>query len=529
MSRPGARARDKAGGSEQHSLPRIVTKNHLYDALLGAGGLENRPFLKLPDGAIWTYGEMRALAARLARVLGDLGCKAGDRIAVQVEKSPESLALYLACVRAGLVFVPLNPAYTLREVAHVVGDAQPAVFVCEPDRRGALGSVADECRASLVALTGDHRDALMQLARAAAPDLPPVACAPDDLAAILYTSGTTGRPKGAMISHANLLSNARTLVQAWRFTRDDVLLHALPIFHTHGLFVACNVTLLAGGSLLLLASFDVDEVIRHLPNATAMMGVPTYYVRLLARSDFSAEATRNIRLFISGSAPLLPATHVQFLQRTGHRILERYGMTETSMITTNPYHGERRAGTVGMALDGVELRLADPEHGGEMGLGEIGVIELRGPNVFSGYWNMPEKTAQAFRDDGYFITGDMGLVDADGYLKIVGRASDMIISGGLNIYPKEVEAGIDQIDGVLESAVFGVPHPDFGEAVCAVVVLKNGVKLVEADIVAALRGVLAAFKQPKRVIFSCELPRNAMSKVQKGRLRADYAGLFDAS
>jgi malonyl-CoA/methylmalonyl-CoA synthetase len=260
-----------------------------------------------------------------------------------------------------------------------------------------------------------------------------------------------------------------------------------------------------------------------------MMGVPTYYVRLLARSDFSAEATRNIRLFISGSAPLLPATHVQFLQRTGHRILERYGMTETSMITTNPYHGERRAGTVGMALDGVELRLADPEHGGEMGLGEIGVIELRGPNVFSGYWNMPEKTAQAFRDDGYFITGDMGLVDADGYLKIVGRASDMILSGGLNIYPKEVEAGIDQIDGVLESAVFGVPHPDFGEAVCAVVVLKNGVKLVEADIVAALRGVLAAFKQPKRVIFSCELPRNAMSKVQKGRLRADYAGLFDAS
>jgi len=501
--------------------------NHLYDALLGTRGFDDQPFLRMPGGAGLTYGELFALSGQLAHVLTNMGAEFGDRIAVQVEKSPHALAIYLACVRAGLVYLPLNPAFTLAEVEHVVGDAEPAVFVCDPDRRHALTAVARRYGAKLVELGGKNTGGLMQIAQDAAPDLAPAPCAANDLAAILYTSGTTGRPKGAMMSHANLLSNARVLVKAWQFTSDDVLLHALPIFHTHGLFVACNVTLLAGGSMLFLEKFDAREVIRQLPNATAMMGVPTYYGRLLSRDDFTAAVTKNIRLFISGSAPLLAETHAQFERRTGHRILERYGMTETSMITTNPYDGERWPGTVGRAMDGVEIRIANPDTGAELGQGEIGVVEVRGANVFLGYWRMPEKTAQEFRDDGFFITGDLGAIDVDGYLKIVGRVRDMIISGGLNIFPKEVETEIDQIDGVVESAVFGLAHPDFGEAVCAAVVLDAGSKLSEADIVGALHGVLAKFKQPKQVIFLDALPRNTMSKVQKNRLRDDYAGLFD--
>ena len=500
--------------------------NHLYDALLGARGFSDQPFLTVPGSAVLTYGELVALSGQLAHALTNMGAEFGDRIAVQVEKSPHALALYLACVRAGLVYLPLNPAYTLAEVEHVVGDAEPAVFVCEPARRDELSAVARRHGAKLVELDGKNTGGLMQIARDAPSDLAPAPCAPSDLAAILYTSGTTGRPKGAMLSHANLLSNAQVLVKAWQFTSDDVLLHALPIFHTHGLFVACNVTLLAGGSMLFLPKFDPSEVIRQLPNTTTMMGVPTYYGRLLSRDDFTAAVTKYIRLFISGSAPLLAETHVQFERRTGHRILERYGMTETGMITTNPYIGERRAGTVGKALEGVAIRIADPDTGTELGQGEIGVVELRGPNVFLGYWRMTELTANELRDDGFFITGDLGSIDEDAYLKIVGRLSDMIISGGLNIYPKEVETEIDQIDGVVESAVFGLAHPDLGEAVCAAVVLKAGLRLSEADIAGALHGVLAKFKLPKRVVFLDALPRNTMSKVQKKQLRDDYASLF---
>jgi malonyl-CoA/methylmalonyl-CoA synthetase len=353
--------------------------------------------------------------------------------------------------------------------------------------------------------------------------------AADDLAAILYTSGTTGRSKGAMLTHRNLASNAETLRAAWRFTAADRLLHALPIFHTHGLFVATNVSLLAGGSMLFLPGLDLDAMIRLLPQATAMMGVPTYYTRLLARPDFTRELVGHMRLFVSGSAPLSAETHREFEERTGHRILERYGMTETNMITSNPYDGPRIPGSVGPPLPGVEVRIAEPSSGAPMPQGEIGVIEVKGPNVFKGYWRMPEKTEEEFRAGGFFITGDMGCVDEAGYVRIVGRAKDLVISGGLNVYPAEVEAAIEELPGVAECAVIGVPHPDFGEGVVAVVTARAGEPAPdEAAIRAALRDTLASFKQPKLVFVVDALPRNAMGKVQKNVLRETYAGTFRA-
>ena len=348
----------------------------------------------------------------------------------------------------------------------------------------------------------------------------------DDLAAFLYTSGTTGRSKGAMLTHGNLLSNARSLVEAWRFTSDDILLHALPIFHSHGLFVACNVSLLSGGSMIFLPAFQADEVVKWLPKATSMMGVPTFYTRLLDEKRFDKDLVAHMRLFTSGSAPLLAETHVAFERRTGHRILERYGMTETNMNTSNPYDGERRAGTVGFPLPDVEVRVVDQETGREVAKGEIGVLEVRGPNVFKGYWKMPEKTREEFRPDGFFITGDLGRVDEDGYIHIVGRAKDLVISGGYNVYPKEIELILDELDGVAESAVIGVPHPDFGEAVVAVVVPAAGAAFDEAAILEAIRGKVARFKQPKRVFAIDELPRNTMGKVQKAVLRDAHGDLF---
>lgn len=498
--------------------------NTLFDALMGPHRGAERALLILPDGTRLGYDQIDRMSGQLANLLAAQGVKPGDRVAAQIEKSPEALALYLACLRAGAVFLPLNTAYTAPEIAYFIGDAEPALVVCDPARAGARDAFMGDGKAALMTLAADGRGSLMDAARAMPEDQAPTPRGPDDLAAILYTSGTTGRSKGAMLSHANLLSNAQVLVDYWQFTADDVLLHALPIFHTHGLFVASNVMLLAGGAMIWLPKFDAGPVMALLPQATTMMGVPTFYTRLLDQPGFTRDLAGHMRLFTSGSAPLLAETHRAFEARTGQRILERYGMTETNMNTSNPYDGERRAGTVGLPLPGVDLRIMDA--GTEVAQGRIGTIEVRGPNVFQGYWRMPEKTAEELRPDGWFITGDLGQMDPDGYVTIVGRGKDLIISGGFNIYPKEVEEAIDQLPGVLESAVIGVPHRDFGEAVVAVIAREAGADLKPEAIIAALAGRLARFKQPKRVIVVDELPRNTMGKVQKAALRQEYQRLL---
>ncbi|GEO15362.1 malonate--CoA ligase [Microvirga aerophila] len=487
----------------------------------------DKVLLETPDGSAFTYRRFFALTACLAHALRGSGVEPGDRVAVQVDKSPEALALYVACVRAGAVYLPLNTAYTASEVDHFVGDAEPRLVVCRPSSRTEISAIAAKFggRAETLGTVGDG--SLMDLAGNQSENFKDHPAAPDDLAAILYTSGTTGRSKGAMMTHRNLMSNALTLVDFWRFTTDDVLLHALPIYHTHGLFVATNVVLAARASMLFLPKFDADEMIRLLPRASVMMGVPTFYTRLLEHPDFTRERVAHMRLFISGSAPLLASTHDEFAARTGHSILERYGMTETGMNTSNPYDEDRIAGTVGFPLPGVELRVADPETGRLLALGEVGMIEVKGPNVFKGYWRMPEKTAAEFRQDGFFITGDVGKLDERGYVHIVGRGKDLIITGGFNVYPKEIELAIDAIEGVQESAVIGVPHPDFGEGVTAVVVPEPGAALTEEKIMANVRDTLAKFKQPKRVLFVNELPRNTMGKVQKNVLREQYNDLFE--
>jgi len=498
-------------------------------AMLGGRGDPDKAALETPDGTLITYRALDAWSAQLAHVLIAHGAAADRRVAVQVEKSPAALALYLATLRAGAVFLPLNPAYTPAEVGYFLRDAEPAVFVCEPARRAALEPLAAQVGAKVLTLGADGAGTLAEAARAMPAALATADRRCEDLAAILYTSGTTGRSKGAMLTHGNLASNAETLVSAWRFTAADVLIHALPIFHTHGLFVASNVALLSGATMLFLPRFDPDAIFRLMPRATTLMGVPTFYVRLLRDERLTRGATAHMRLFVSGSAPLLAETHREWHARTGHAILERYGMTETNMNTSNPYEGERIPGSVGLPLPGVEIRVTDPQSGAPLGPGEIGMIEVRGPNVFKGYWRMPEKTAAEFRADGFFITGDLGRTDSAGYLRIVGRGKDLIISGGLNVYPKEVEAEVDAVPGVVESAVIGVPHPDFGEAVVAVVVrAAEAAALDEPAIVAVMQDRLARFKLPKRVVFVDELPRNAMGKVQKNALREDYAGLFAA-
>ena len=490
--------------------------NPLWDALFAPHEGSGRVFLHLPDGEALSYGAFVEQAERLAAALVAAGVAPGDRLAVQVGKSPEALALYAACARQGVIFLPLNPAFTAAEVEYFVTDSGAAMLVCEAERLEELRAVAEQAGAQLTTLSA--------LAETSA-EVPPVATRnADDLAAILYTSGTTGRSKGAMLSQANLLSNAEVLADYWRFTAEDVLLHALPIFHTHGLFVATNIALLTGGAMIFLPKFDVDAVLAALPRATAMMGVPTFYTRLLGDPRFTREAAAHMRLFISGSAPLRAEDHAAFEAKTGHAILERYGMTETNMNTSNPYDGARRAGTVGLPLPGVDLRITG-EDGAELPQGEIGQIEVRGPNVCHGYWNMPEKTKAEFRDDGFFLTGDLGLIDAEGYVQIVGRGKDLIISGGENIYPKEIEAVLDALPGVGESAVIGVPHPDLGEA--AVAVIATGVALDPQALLAAARESLAAFKVPRRVVLVADLPRNAMGKVQKAALRAAHARLFE--
>jgi malonyl-CoA/methylmalonyl-CoA synthetase len=500
--------------------------NHLYDAFVAAIPGAGKIAIELADETRISYGELFALAERIAAHLARSGVAPGDRVAVQIEKSWQYLALYLACVRAGAVFLPLNTAYPLPELEYFLGDSEPGLVVCRPEAEAELRTLCARLGAAKVASLGARGEGSLLLAAADAPPVPAVPRGAQDLAAILYTSGTTGRSKGAMLTHDNLLSNARVLVESWSFTGADRLLHALPIFHTHGLFVACNVLLLAGGSTILLAKFDADETLRLMPKATAMMGVPTIYVRLLEHFGLTREVTQHMRLFTSGSAPLLAETHRAFAERTGHAILERYGMTETSMNTSNPYDGDRIAGTVGPPLPGVEVRIVDPGNGRVLQEGEAGVIEVRGPNVFPGYWRMPEKTRDDFRPDGFFITGDIGRIDARGYVSIVGRAKDIVITGGYNVYPKEVENEIDAIPGVAEAAVIGVAHANLGEGVTAVVVREPRASLSERDVLAALDGRLAGFKLPKRVFFVAELPRNAMGKVQKNILRETFADAY---
>ena len=500
--------------------------NHLYDALAASASDRSKALIELADGKRVSYGEMFDLVERLASHLVRRGVVPGDRVAVQVEKSWQNLALYLACLRAGAVFLPLNTAYQLAEIHYFLGDAEPSFVVCRPESEKSVRALCQELGKATVESLGISGDGSLLKAAADAPIVPAAARGPDDLAAILYTSGTTGRSKGAMLTHENLLSNAQALKDYWRFSEKDALLHALPIFHTHGLFVACNVTLLSGASMIFLSRFDANEVMRLLPKATSMMAVPTFYVRLLDHAALSRDTTKHIRLFTSGSAPLLAETHRAFFERTGHAILERYGMTETNMNTSNPYDGDRVAGTVGFPLPGVEVRVVHAETAEPLPQGEVGILEVRGPNVFHGYWRMPEKTKAEFRPDGFFITGDVAKIDERGYVHIVGRAKDLVITGGYNVYPKEVETELDAIPGVAESAVIGVPHPAFGEGVTAVVVTEKGAKLSEDDVIEALAERLAKFKQPKRVFFVEELPRNTMGKVQKNVLRETYAQTF---
>lgn len=500
--------------------------NHLFDTLRAGQPEGGRVFIATPEGAVLTYADMERRAAQYANALVSLGVKPGDRVALQVEKSVEAIFAYLGTVRAGGVFLPLNTAYTAPEVDYFLGDAEPAVFVCDPAAEATLASIAGARGvAHLLTLDAKGKGSLSAAADAAETSFKDVARGPDDLAALLYTSGTTGRSKGAMLTHDNLASNALALVDTWHFESDDVLIHALPIFHTHGLFVATNVIMAAGASMIFLPKFDPEAILRLMGRASVMMGVPTFYTRLLKAPGLTPEAAAKMRLFISGSAPLLADTHREWRARTGHAILERYGMTETGMNTSNPYEGERVAGTVGMPLPGVSLRVVSREDGEALGAGEIGMIEVRGPNVFKGYWRMPEKTAAEFHD-GWFVTGDLGLVGPDGYVQIVGRGKDLVISGGYNVYPKEIESEIDALEGVIESAVIGLPHADFGEGVTAVVVARPDAALDEKAVVAALEGRLARYKLPKRVIFVDDLPRNTMGKVQKNLLREQYKELY---
>ena len=483
------------------------------------------PLMRPPEGVAISYSDGFDTAARFAHVLARHGVKPGDRVAVQVEKSPNAVCLYLACLRAGAVYLPLNTGYTPSELAYFVGDAEPRIFVCAPGNLERISAALP--RIGFLTLDDDGQSGtLIDEAQTQPADYADADAGISDLASILYTSGTTGRSKGAMLTHGNLCSNAESLKDIWRYTQEDVLLHALPIFHIHGLFVAINVTLISGASMILLPKFDLDTIFRALPKASVMMGVPTFYTRLLGDRRLGPAITRNIRLFISGSAPLLADTHREWQARTGHAILERYGMTETNMNTSNPYDGPRIPGSVGLPLPGVELRITGKD-GTALPQGEIGLIEVRGPNVFKGYWRMPERTAAEFRADGFFVTGDLGRIDESGYLYILGRDKDLIISGGFNVYPKEIEGLIDELPGVAESAVVGLPHQDFGEGVTACVVAGAGTRLTEKDVLDALTGKLARFKHPKRVIFVDELPRNTMGKVQKNLIREKFAKLYD--
>jgi len=486
---------------------------HADDELLATG-----------DGTSFTYGDIDRMSARIAACLRDAGVGTGDRVSVQVEKSPQGLSLYLACLRAGFVFHPINPAYKARELEALLRHAEPAAVICDPRKEPEAAELAASVGArAVLTLNADGGGSLIERAAGASERFATVPRSSDDPAALLYTSGTTGSPKGIVLSHGNLGSNAEALTSAWGFTAQDRLLHALPIHHVHGLFISLGCVLSSGASMTWLPRFAAGDVLRHLPECTVMMGVPTYYTRLLAAPELTAELVRGVRLFVSGSAPLLPETFAEFERRTGQPILERYGMTETNVIASNPLHGPRKPGTVGVPLPGVDVRIVD-ERGTALAAGEIGHIEVRGPNVFTGYWR--RDAADDFAADGFFKTGDLGVIDEDGYLAIVGRSKDLVITGGLNVYPRDVEAVIDALPGVVESAVIGVPHPDFGEGVVAVVVPERGSVLSENEVIEACKARLADYKVPKRIVLADALPRNVMGKVQKNVLREAHARLF---
>ena len=499
---------------------------NLFSRLFDGLNDTSRLAIEKADGTRISYGDLIALSGRVANVIVARGVKPGDRVAAQTEKSVEALVLYLATVRAGAVYLPLNTAYTLNELDYFIGDAEPSLIVCDPSKADGITALAAKVHARVETLDSDGKGSLSDAAAKTSTDFTTVPRAGDDLAAILYTSGTTGRSKGAMLTHDNLASNSLSLVEYWRFTKDDVLIHALPIYHTHGLFVASNVTLFSRAAMIFLPKLDPELMIKLMDRATVMMGVPTFYTRLLQSPNLSKDSTKHMRLFVSGSAPLLAETHREWSARTGHAVLERYGMTETNMNTSNPYDGDRVPGAVGFPLPGVSVRVTDPETGKELARDTIGMIEVKGPNVFKGYWRMPEKTKEELRADGFFITGDLGKIDERGYVHIIGRGKDLVISGGFNVYPKEVENEIDAIAGVVESAVIGAPHADFGEGVTAVVVGDRKTPLDEAQVLHALDGRLAKFKMPKRVIFVDDLPRNTMGKVQKNVLRESYKDIY---
>jgi malonyl-CoA/methylmalonyl-CoA synthetase len=499
---------------------------NLFSSFAAAIADPDRVFIAPLHRDAATFRQAFDFAGRFAHVLASHGVKRGDRVVVQVEKSAEAVFLYFACLRLGAIYVPLNPAYTGGELDYLLADADPALFVSTPQRE--VSSRATWPRGPVLTLSDDGKSGSLLLE---AMDKPTgfidEVVTNDDLAAILYTSGTTGRSKGAMLSHGNLKSNALVLKEFWQFQSTDVLLHALPIFHTHGLFVAINISLAAASSLIFLPKFDVGEIFRQLPHASVMMGVPTFYVRLLADPRLDRTMVQHMRLLVSGSAPLSVETFTRWRERTGLTLLERYGMTETNMNTSNPYFGERKLGTVGLPLPGTEIRIVD-DKGDGVPQGEVGMITVRGPNVFKGYWRMPERANADFRDGEFFVTGDLGRKDQDGYISIVGRGKDLVITGGLNVYPREVETCLNAVPGVQDSAVFGLPHPDLGEGVTAVVVRSEESESSEAAILASLEERLAKFKRPKRVLFVDEIPRNAMGKVQKNLLQEKYSTLYTA-
>ncbi len=482
------------------------------------------PFLTIPGGASYSYGQVDRRSAAIAAALAEGGARPGDRVVVQVDKSADAVALYLACLRSGFIYVPLNTAYTPEEVGFFLGDAHPAVFVFKPGRAAKLRPVADIAGVPTSFTLnskggGSLADAASEITGIGAI----MERGPDDVACMVYTSGTTGRSKGAMLTHRGIATNARALHAIWRFRPGDVLLHCLPIFHIHGLFVALHCAMLNASEVFFLPKFDVEQIRNSLPRSTVMMGVPTHYTRLLADPDFGAADCQTVRLFACGSAPLSEPVFHEFIARTGHTICERYGMTEAGIIASNPPEGQRIAGTVGYALPDMDLRVVD-EKDEPLEAGEIGEVQVRGPHVFPGYWGLEDKTAEAHTGDGYFRTGDIGSMGPDGRLTLAGRSTDMIISGGYNVYPKEIELLVDQQPGVVESAIIGLPHPDFGEAVAAFVVADDAV--TEDELEEAVEDSLANFKRPKQYVFLDALPRNSMGKVQKAQLRESYAELF---
>jgi len=499
--------------------------NYLYDSVFRHTVDSKKSFLINQNGEM-SYTNFHELVNQLANTLKVSGLKTGDRVAVQAEKSNTQIALYVATIKSGGVYLPLNTDYTANELKYFIKDSDANIVVIDSRNEDSIKKTIKTESVKILTLNANETGSLTSLSNKQEKVFDTVPRNPEDLAAILYTSGTTGRSKGAQLSHNNLLSNTKVLKDFWKFNENDVLLHMLPIYHTHGLFVACNLLAYVGGSMIFLPKFDSRQALTWMKSANTMMGVPTFYTRLLKEDLFDKKLTEHMRLFISGSAPLLAETHIEFEKRTGKKIIERYGMTETNMNTSNPYDGPRIAGTVGLPLPGVELRIADNK-GQEVDKGEIGIIELKGDNVFAGYWEMPEKNAESFREDGFFITGDMARIDKNGYVIIVGRDKDLIITGGLNVYPKEVENLIDEINNVNESAVIAVPHPDFGEAVVSIVVRKKD-SVNEKDIKDYLSDKIAKFKQPKKIIFADNLPRNTMGKVQKSELRKKYQDLFNS-